>query len=247
MPVRMVSVTLEAEKHGISSLCPTEHVDLLPSDPRFANYSHEAAVERLRKLHSQDHRGIALGLVVQISYRVEAEEQIRQFIADNPLDLVIGSVHNISGLFVREWLASTQKPGLPARERFQPYFDLLQHMAHSGMFQILGHLDYVKRYESELRSEQLFELFRDELAEIIKTQMAHGGIIELNISGLRHFCRETYPSAQILTLYHDMGGRVVTLGSDAHARSHLDLPLSIGAEIAESIGLRYVDWHDLEA
>jgi len=208
---------------GISALCPTEHYDPLPTDPMMAGYDHSAAVTRHRHL-SGLYSSVKLGLGVEISYRSHGEEQIKQFLVDKEFDVIIGSVHDIGERYIKEWMSSPS-PDRSMYHRYIRYFDLLLCAARSGMFPILGHLDYLKKYDPYPTSSELSRTFDSELYAICSTQLENGGVIEVNASGFRHAVGEPYPSKYILDIYRNAGGKYVTVGSDAHAPQHLTVEL----------------------
>src|SRR4029077_11551397 len=92
-----------------------------------------------------------------------------------------------------------------------PYFDEVIGAARSGLFDTIGHLDFVKRYlvphvlTAELAAAP-------ELYEPVLLALIEGGTsLEINASGLRQLPRETYPSAAIVARYRELGGRHVTI------------------------------------
>jgi histidinol-phosphatase (PHP family) len=97
-----------------------------------------------------------------------------------------------------------------------PYFEEIIGAARSGLFDTIGHLDFVKRYlvphvmPADLAAAP--ELYEPVLRALIEG----GTALEVNASGLRQVPRETYPSAAIVARYRELGGRHVTIGSDAH-------------------------------
>ena len=97
-----------------------------------------------------------------------------------------------------------------------PYFDEVIGAARSGLFDTIGHLDFVKRYlvphVLPARLAAAPELYEPVLAALVES----GTALEVNASGLRQLPRETYPSAAIVARYRELGGRLVTTGSDAH-------------------------------
>ena len=106
--------------------------------------------------------------------------------------------------------------GRPLGEIVAPYFDEVIGAARSGLFDTIGHMDFVKRYlVPHVMPAQLAaapELYEPVLAALVET----GTALEVNASGLRQQARETYPSAAIVARYRELGGRHVTVGSDAH-------------------------------
>ncbi len=112
------------------------------------------------------------------------------------------------------WRRSWTEHSLP--EIVEPYFDEVIGAARSGLFDTIGHLDFVKRYlVPHVMPAQLAaapELYEPVLASLVES----GTALEVNASGLRQLPRETYPAPAIVTRYRELGGRHVTIGSDAH-------------------------------
>ena len=82
------------------------------------------------------------------------------------------------------------------------------------------------------------EAYRDELAAVYEALIAQGRGIEINVSGLRTG-HTSYPNASALALYHDLGGEILTLGSDAHTPEDASVGIREGAELLRTIGFRY--------
>ncbi len=97
-----------------------------------------------------------------------------------------------------------------------PYFDEVAAGARSGLFDAMGHIDFVKRYlvphvpVADLAEAP--ELYDD----ILRALVDSGTALEVNTSGLRQAAGETYPSAAIVRRFRELGGTRLTVGSDAH-------------------------------
>ena len=108
--------------------------------------------------------------------------------------------------------------------------------ARSGLFDALGHLDVVKRYlhphvtkEDFARAPELYE-------PILRALVDSGTALEINTSGLRHRVGETYPSAAVVVRFRELGGRAVSVGSDAHRSDHFGWGLAEGYREAAAGG-----------
>ncbi|MBR2544666.1 MAG: histidinol phosphate phosphatase, partial [Erysipelotrichaceae bacterium] len=66
-----------------------------------------------------------------------------------------------------------------------------------------------------------FDKVKDLIAEILRTAIADGKGIEINTSSWHYGLKDTQPSRDILKLYKDLGGKIITIGSDAHNTSYL--------------------------
>lgn len=242
--LRLSWVLEHAAELGLGGVCPTEHYDPAPTDARFVGTDLEGVSSRHEDLLR---RGlpVLLGMGLEVTFRPDALAAIRSLGSRGRFDLIIGAVHDIDALYVREWLAEEERRALPLRHRVAPFIALTAQMVESGIFTVVGHLDYVKKYVPGLTGAALLHAFRDEMAHILQTVVETGAVLELNVAGLRHECRETYPCVETLRLYRDLGGEAVTLGSDAHAPTHFGTLLRQGAELVEAEGLHAVDWRSL--
>jgi histidinol-phosphatase (PHP family) len=117
------------------------------------------------------------------------------------------------------------------REAYQPYFAEARRAVESGLFDLIGHLDLAKRYGVRYYGPFDLSLFAAEIREILKLAVERGVGLEINTSGLRQAPHETYPGLEVLRWYRELGGQVLTIGSDAHSVKDL------GKGIAEAFGL----------
>ena len=144
------------------------------------------------------------------------EDEIRGWLRRHPHDYVIGSVHISARSPYKAGRVAGFVAGRPLADIVAPYFDEIVGAAQSGLFDTIGHLDFVKRYlvphvmPADLAAAP--ELYEPPLVALVES----GTSLEVNASGLRQLPRETYPSAAIVARYRELGGRHVTIGSDAH-------------------------------
>jgi histidinol-phosphatase (PHP family) len=171
-----------------------------------------------------------------LTYDRSWEADIREYLARHAYDFTIGSVHDrVSSPYqpgnVQRWVE-----GRPLREIVAPSFDEVEAAARSGLFDTLGHLDVVKRYlHPHVTKEALAnaaELYEPILHALVESGMA----LEINTSGLRHPVSETYPSAAIVGRFRELGGRAVSIGSDAHRAGHFGWALADGYRYAVESG-----------
>jgi histidinol-phosphatase (PHP family) len=206
-----------AVERGIAELAITDHVDF---DPTMPAYGFSSYLDRERDVREAAERwadrGLAIRFGIEVTYERRFEAEIRGWLARHPHDYVIGSVH-ISE--VSPYKASNVRSFVAGRslaEVVAPYFDEVIGAARSGLFDTIGHMDFLKRYlVPHVMPAQLAAA--PELYEPVLRAMVEGGTaLEVNASGLRQLARETYPSPAIVARYRELGGRAITVGSDAH-------------------------------
>jgi histidinol-phosphatase (PHP family) len=206
-----------AAERGIAELAITDHVDFDPAMPAYGFASFKDRERDVREAAERwADRGLAIRFGVEVTYEHAWEEDIRGWLRHHPHDYVIGSVHVSE---VSPYKASNVASFVAARpldEVVAPYFDEVIGAARSGLFDTIGHMDFLKRYlVPHVMPAQLAaapELYEPALAAMIDS----GTALEVNASGLRQLPRETYPSPAIVARYRELGGRHVTIGSDAH-------------------------------
>jgi histidinol-phosphatase (PHP family) len=206
-----------ALERGIAELAITDHVDFDPTMPAYAFSSYLDRERDVREAAERwAERGLAIRFGIEVTYERRFEEEIRGWLARHPHDYVIGSVHisevsPYKAANVRSFVSGRSLPEIVA-----PYFDEVIGAARSGLFDTIGHMDFVKRYlVPHVLPAQLAaapELYEPVLQAMIEA----GSALEVNASGLRQLARETYPSPAIVARYHELGGLHVTVGSDAH-------------------------------
>lgn len=153
---------------------------------------------------------------------------------DQRLDFVIASLHELPGKLDFYFLDYAQE-NVPAL--LQEYFTELLKIAEWGGFDVLGHITYPLRYiEGDAGIPVDMAQYRDIIAEIFRAVIRQGKGIELNTSGYRQTYGKPFPDAALLRLYRDLGGRILTLGSDAHRPEDVGSGIAEGAELARSVG-----------
>jgi histidinol-phosphatase (PHP family) len=206
-----------AVDRGIAELAITDHVDFDPGMPAYGYASFTDRERDVREAAARwGERGLAIRFGVEVTYERRYEDEIRGWLARHPHDFVIGSVHISADSPYKAGNVATFVEGRSLTDIVAPYFDEVVAAARSGLFDTIGHLDFVKRYlvphvmPADLAAAP--ELYERVLAALVDS----GTALEVNASGLRQLPRETYPSPAIVARYRALGGRHVTIGSDAH-------------------------------
>jgi histidinol-phosphatase (PHP family) len=227
----------QAMERGIAEIAITDHVDFEPGAPayRYTTFSERERVVRDAAERWAD-RDVAIRFGVEVTWDAAWEQDIRDHLRRHAYDFTIGSVHvyrdsPYAATNVAAWVA-----GRSLQDVVAPYFNAVESVARSGLFDAAGHIDFVKRYlVPHVTAEDLAaapELYERILVALVET----GTALEINTSGVRQAANETYPSAAIVARYRELGGRAVTAGSDAHRADTFAFALADGYEAAMSAG-----------
>jgi histidinol-phosphatase (PHP family) len=222
---------------GVRELAITDHVDFEPGAPAFA---YTTFADRERVVRSAAERwgplGVDIRFGVELTYDRAWEADIRHHLRIHPYDFTIGSVHDriespYNSRNIQAWVA-----GRSLAEIVAPSFDEVVAAARSGLFDAIGHIDVVKRYLHPHVLPPAFAAQPELYEPILRALVDSGTALEINTSGLRHPVGETYPTPSIVARFRELGGRALTIGSDAHRKNHFGFGLADGYGFAAEAG-----------
>ena len=154
-----------------------------------------------------------------------------------PFDFIIGSTHVCSG---KDPYYPDFYEGRTESEAYRAYFeDELKNVQMYDCFDSAGHLDYVVRYGPSRNRDYSYHAYADILDEILKTLISKEKAIECNTAGFKAGLGHPHPTEDVLRRYRELGGELLTLGSDAHQTEHLGYEFRKTGELLKSLGFRY--------
>lgn len=188
----------------------------------------EQCKERYPKLRFL--KGIELGQPLQ---NLSAAQEV---LSGREYDFVIGSLHNVAG--EPDFYSLKQEKGVKdrLREYFLRYFQELLEMVDWGRFDSLAHITYPLRYLCAPGEKPSFAPYREELEAVFSAMIRKDIALEMNTSRLLREDAPELPDLEVFSLYREMGGRLVTLGSDAHCVDDLGHGIDCGMEILREAG-----------
>lgn len=227
----------QAKALGIQRLCFTDHYDYqFPSASGAPEYQldTDAYLPALRALQAES-REVEIGVGVELGLQPHLAQWLRDYAAAHTFDFIIGSIHAVDGADVMQKKFFQQ---LGERQAYARYYQvMLDCLAVCTDFDILGHIDYVMRYGPT--GDAAAADFHETTDQILRRVIEQGKGIECNTGGLRSRLRRTNPSHDILRRYRELGGEIVTIGSDAHRAAHLGYGFVEAGELLRACGFRY--------
>ncbi|AOV07107.1 histidinol-phosphatase HisJ family protein [Sporosarcina ureilytica] len=237
--VSMEEMVVGSINKGLSEICFTEHIDYeYPDDSIVFEFDLNKYDDELKRLQQKYEGKIRIQKGIEIGVQPHILHKYEKLMDEETFDFVICSMHTTAkkSLHYKEIFE-----GRTVEEAYQLYYDeLLACIKNFKRFNVLGHVDLVKRYSDEPSSN----LFHEELATIFKEIIPEGKGIELNTSGVRYGLSHAMPSDDVLKLYKECGGEIITLGSDAHRVSELAFHFRESLELLQSIGFDYIATFD---
>lgn len=205
---------LQALARGFEAICFTDHADFERADFGFGYFSYDRYRQAILACREEFRGRLAVWFGVEIDYHHSWEDEIREFLRDKDFDYILGSVHYLDDhVLVME---ERHFKGLDQRRAYEEYFAEVLRLAESGLCHGLGHLDMIKRRGAQIYGPYRAADYRAVLDPIIDAMLRRNLALEINLSGYRQGLGEPLPGLDFLDLYAAAGGRLVTIGSDAH-------------------------------
>lgn len=211
----MEEMVMQALIVGLDEMAFTDHVDYGVKTEQNCDYRrYTGEITRLR----EKYRGrLTLRKGIEFGVQAHTIELFRRDFAQQAFDFVILSNHQIGD---KEFWNGAFQQGRTQEEIHTGYYQALYEVIcrYTG-YSVLGHLDLIKRYDpyGEYPDEKVLPL----VEKILRRVIADGKGIEVNTSCFRYGLPDWTPSRRILELYRDLGGKIITIGSDAHRSADL--------------------------
>lgn len=225
---------------GVREICVTDHWNLLDQQGNRLPtvYDWRRPLDQWKRVRHRWPGELELRLGVEVGNGVLDPAAVDASLDLPELDFVIGSLHSQSaaaggrGIFTVARAATRREEGIALLD---DYMDMLEELVQTDGYDVLGHVIYPLRY---LPPEFQLDLhpWRDRLAEVFRTVIRRGKGIECNTSA----GTTVEQWRDVLTLYRDLGGEVLTLGSDAHQSAHMAAAFPQAVELIAALGFRYL-------
>lgn len=248
---KMTEMLEEAVQQGFSSICLTDHMDYdFPVMEPGMNYIFDvdAYLQEIQDARNrfpmlEIRQGVELGL------RPSVLEKCLRLVNNYSFDFVIGSTHLVEDTDPYYNLLWEKYEENDAIRRY--YEATLENVSLPFSYDVYGHLDYILRYSPSMKRlkaeggntdsylEKQCKRYEDIVDEILHKILTSGHGIEINTAGLKYGMGHTNPHERILSRYREIGGEIITVGSDAHARIHLGYQFSYAESLLVNCGFRY--------
>lgn len=205
----------------VNTLCFTDHMD---HDYGNCEYDYvfdvDKFLETFKTLKEKYKDDIKLLAGVEIGMQPQLVDKIHKLMPMDVFDFVIMSIHTAKGQELHEGDFYKDKT---CKQAFRDYYeDLYTCVSEFDDYDIVGHLDIINRYTKFLDDDQIeFSEYEDLVEKVLKKIIEKDKGIEVNTSGTRYGLPSFHPSIKILKMYKDLGGEIITFGSDAHFPKHI--------------------------
>ncbi|MBP3821476.1 histidinol-phosphatase HisJ family protein [bacterium] len=218
---------------GIDEICFTEHIDYgcVNSYCCNCNEYYKTFLQYQEKYKNK----ISLKFGIEFGVQEHHKMYFSKIFEMYPFDFALLSFHQVED---KELWNQDFQFGKTQDEYYRIYYDEMLNTAQAfDGFSVLAHMDLLKRYE--INGDYPFEKSKPQIEEIFEYIISHGKGIEVNTSSFRYGLNDLTPSKDILKLYKEMGGEIITIGSDSHRAEHLGAKIPYIKEVLKSMGYKY--------
>lgn len=204
---------------GMTQICITDH-----DDPGYPDHEFDLDLDlyypSIQALSRQYRDRLRICTGIELGLRTDCADTIREHASRYPWDFIIGSTHVVDGIdpyYPAYWKDKSVK------EAISRYYEVtLDNIRSFDCFDVYGHIDYIVRYipkgrTDEYRCRDYTELLEEILIQLIR----RGKGIECNTAGFKYGLNHPNPEEALLSRYFELGGTILTVGSDGHRPEHV--------------------------
>lgn len=234
-PEDMINAAIQ---YGLDGICVTDHMDYdYPNDSELFLFDVAAQQRELLMLKEKYKAYIPVLIGIELGLQPQVSGMNQELLRSYDFDFVIGSSHVVHGFdpYYKEYYEEKSE-----HEAYLEYFEsILENISAFDDFDVYGHIDYVVRYGPNKNEEYSYRRYADVIDEIFIQLIQKGKGIELNTAGLKYGLGHPHPTEDALKRYRELGGEILTLGSDAHKPEHVAYDFKRMPEILRDAGFRY--------
>ena len=228
-----------AKKAGITELCLTDHCDLVDEKGKPNDDFDWDAENRELLAARQCYPELTIRMGVELGQAILRPEAAEKILSEPDIDFVLGSMHDSPQGIDYYWIEYTSRE--QCLSLIEEYLQALLKLSKTDYFDSLAHLTYPLRYMRDRAGFPVDFRSQDDLVqEILKTLVERGKALELNTSGFGSASGEPLPPEYIVKRYRQLGGELITIGTDAHEPKNIAAGLEQGMELLRRCGFRYL-------
>lgn len=223
---------------GLGGICFTDHLDIdYPDDPTLFLLDLPNYTASVLALQEKYRNKLPVRLGIELGLQPHLSELHKDILSQYPFDFVIGSSHVVHGF---DPYYPNFYEGRKEEVCYLEYFESILENIHAfDDFDVYGHIDYVVRYGPTKNANYSWTMYQDVIDEILKLLIRKGKGIEINTGGFKYGLGHPNPTEAIIKRYRQLGGEIITIGSDAHAPQHIGYDFRKIPAILKEAGFDY--------
>lgn len=223
---------------GIAEIVITDHFEPSNGDELYQIYNQKAYWSEIAKAKQLFKGKLKLKMGVELGQPHIFQAGSKIVMQDFPYDYVIASAHKLPD---GRDMSEIDYTSITIEDACEMYLEQINNLIDWQNFDCVGHIDLIKRYSASVYGKNLSLTCQYELlTQVLKKLIGNGKGIEINTSGLRQTPKETLPGLDVLALYQQLGGEILTIGSDAHRAEDVGKGINEAVILAKDAGFRFI-------
>lgn len=228
-----------ASKKGLNEICVTDHYEC--NRPSFIKLNTPVSVMR-REFYNAvaaNTTNVNLRFGIELGQPAGNTYQAQMALSEGGFDFVMASVHAIYNGTKCISRVDYNNPE-EADEAINAYYDITEEIINWGKFDILAHFNIFLRYIARRSANIDIRKYYSRMEKIFKMLSSDGKGLEINATSFYQPLKETLPNLEILKLYKDCGGEIITVGSDAHEMNNIGRGTEMAVSVAKDAGFNKI-------
>lgn len=225
---------------GLAGVTFTDHYDIDYPNQQY-KFEFDVAARRafIHDLQDKYQEKIDVYHGIEIGIQPHVIEQSMAIIKHGSFDCVICSTHAVDNFSL---CSQTDFYGGKTKEQaYSRYLNAIyESICNFSDYDIVGHIGYIRRYGPYEDNSMPYGMYSDMFDMILKKIIEDGKGIEINTSGYAYSLGSPIPDADVLMRYKQLGGEIITIGSDAHKIERVGDCFDRAIKILRHSGFNYV-------
>lgn len=240
----MEDIVKSAINRGLKQICFTDHNDInfpyenTGDEPGMFDLNTDAYLYDIIRLRQKYEGQLKIGFGVELGMQTDAFRENAIYAKSYDFDFIIFSCHVVNKI---DPYYPIYFEGRSEEEALREYFQcILDNVKMFNNYDVLGHLDYAIRYAPETDKNYSYFKYKDLIDKILETVIDNGKGIEVNTAGIRkYYLKDVHPNTDVLRRYKELGGEIITVGSDAHTAGWEGADFDRAYESLKAAGFEY--------
>ena len=231
-----------ALKRGLTELAITDHMDFYYPSGKLINHTpikkYAQAVLKAQEIFEGQ---IKILLGAEFGLRPDSVATATKIANEHDFDFIIGSMHEHADGY--GYHSSQFFGGRTKKQAYDACFENMAatvNMCDPSTFDVVGHLDYVERYARYPDKTLHYSEHHETIDALLRAIIDKGKGIEINTAGFAYGLGHAHPRIEILRRYKELGGEIITVGSDAHNSKALGQYFDEAGKMLEQAGIKYI-------
>lgn len=233
-----------AIKRGLTGIAITDHANINAFARQKVEEGIKNSIKEIEEAQSILKGKLLLTKGIELGQPMADYEKAEEVLAYTDFDFVIGAVHAVRDVEPYYKIEYAKKTKAEVQVYFEKYLNEILEFVQYGNFDVLAHLTYPLRYSNGICGCQYnFQDCYELIEKILKGVIEQGKGIEINVSGLSTSWGHMMPEEDILKYYHNLGGEILTIGTDSHIASNVGVGLKEAMQLMKDCGFHYVAFY----